>query len=49
MVGEFGDRLGETCVYPNFVHLLETLMRSMYKALMDEFRRYILAHYITTW
>ena len=35
-VGEFGDKLWESCVYPNFCHLDHTLMGYMEKALVDE-------------
>ena len=43
-VGEFGDILGETSAYPNFGHLLDALMGSVSKALMDELRGYIVDH-----
>ena len=35
-VREFGDRLEETSVYHSFGYLLDALMGSVYKALMDE-------------
>ena len=34
-VEDFGDRLGKTSVYPNFVHALDALMGSMPRAVID--------------
>ena len=36
-MGEFKDRLGESCVYPKFGHMENTLIRVMSKALLDGF------------
>ena len=49
MVGEFGDLLGDTSVYPEFVHLLNVLMGSFSKSLIDEFSRDIVACDHGTW
>ena len=48
-VGEFRDRLGDTNVYPKFFHLLDELMESMSKLLMDELIRKIVSHAIYIW
>ena len=43
-VVDFGDRLGDTSVYPKFFHLLDSLMIIVSKAQMDELIREIVAH-----
>ena len=49
MVGYFGYRLGETSVYPQFGHLLDALMGSMCKDLVEEFTRKGLTHAVYIW
>ena len=48
-VGECGDKPGDTSVYTKFVYLLDALMGSASKVLMDEFKLDILAHTFDAW
>ena len=48
-VGEFGYILGNTSTYPKFSHLLDALMGSFPKALMDELRKDVFDHTIDIW
>ena len=48
-VGEWGYILGKTNVYPKFVHLLDVMMGIVYKILMDELSREIVAYAYDTW
>ena len=49
LVKEFGDRLWETSVYPKFDHLLDLLMRILYKSLMEKLIRDSVAYAHDTW
>ena len=48
-VGEFGYILGNTSAYPKFSHLLDALMGSFPKALMDELSKDVFDHTIDIW
>ena len=48
-VEEFGDRLVETTVYPEFFRMLDAIMGSVSKVLMDELSRDLVAHAHDNW
>ena len=48
-MGEFGDRLGKTSVYPKFSHVYYDLTEIISKDLMDELGEEILYHSHDAW
>ena len=48
-VGKFGNRLRKIIVYPKFGHMLDALMVSFSKALMNELIIEVLDHALDTW
>ena len=48
-VGDFGDRNGETIIYPYFGHLLDALITVVSKAIIDELSRKVVDNDIYTW